>query len=335
MTASTHAAAPAASTTPIRRRLTLLALALAALLPAACAQPRVESFTLPPPRTLVEVAPGQRVGPLQQRQVADLVATQIREHDVPATSRAIGVADYRVRASFVREGADVRVNFAVSDIQGQPVGSARSEPGAVDRLTRGDVALFNQMIRPAAPQIAALIRTREQQRANLPAAQALVLPRGGARIALLPSEAYSPDAQRIMAEQTRAALIRFGLVPTDSRDGADYILRPIAERKGLEGGRRRLEFTHDLNRRDGVDIGSIAQVKFVPTAQETSGFQSVADEISEVGAAGITELVGRTARHNASFHRGRAGLPPLAEQPAFAPPPVVAAPSGRSARRRR
>lgn len=328
-------AAKPAIARPIRRRLALLALALAALLPAACAQPRVESFTLPPPRTLVEVAPGQRVGPLQQRQVADLIAAQIREHDVPATSRGIGVADYRVRASFLREGANVRVSFAVTDIQGQPIGSAQSEPGAVDRLTRGDVALFNQMIRPAAPQIAALIRTREGQRASLPAAQALILPRGGARVALLPPEAYSADSQRIMDEQTRAALIRYGLVPTDSRDGADYLLRPIAERKGMERGRRRLEFTHDLNRRDGVDIGSIAQVKFVPPAQEGSGFNGLADEISEVAAAGITELVGRTARHNASFHRGRAGLPPLAEQPAFAPPPMVAAPPSRTAARSR
>jgi len=323
---------------PCRRalsRLASLALLALALLPAACATPPQGQVvaTLPPPRVLVETAHNARIGPLLDRRIADLVAEELREGNLPATSRTIGVSDYRVRTDFRRSGRTVTARFTVTDIQGATLGTAESEPGAFDRLSRGDVALFQAMIKPATGRITELVRARESARQALPGTQPLTLPRGGARVALLPPEAFSPEARAQVAEQTRAALRRFGLVPQDGREGADFIVRPFADRKGMEGGRRRMEFTLDLTRRDGAQIGTIAQVKLVPAGQETSRFTALATEVSEVSAAGVAELIGRAGRDAAAHYRRLAGMPPVAEAPllAAAPPP---APTRVASRRR-
>jgi hypothetical protein len=288
-----------ASRRPSSRR----AAAAAALLLASC-QPLPHPFADDVPRpgspmlTLrdnasVAVAPLKGGPRATAEKLAPAMAQALQQHDIAASDRTASIASYqldgRVQGMPASDGkAAVVVLWDLRDPSGRSLGerAERIEAGAAD-WQRGSKDAVARLAAASAEQIAAMLQDKAPVEAEAG---------GRTRLLIRGVDGAPGDGGQALANAIATLLKRQDVaIVSGPQAKADLLLDADVTVAKPKAGTQHVKIVWHVRRRDGGEIGTVAQENDVPAGLLDGAWGDVAYTVAVSAQDGIMELVARGA----------------------------------------
>lgn len=278
---------------------------------ARLAVPLAVRIAVPPP-------PQAMLGDAQARALAEQLAEALQAQEVPAVATETPwPLDWQVEILAEREGTLVRPRFRLLDPDRRQQAATQGPGVPVQAWAEGEPEALRRVAGQAAPNLARLLLQVDAARKQIdPAALAAGPPRirfGGVRGA-------PGDGNAALAGRIREFLGNLGLVVQDTGDGATYGLTAEVLVTPPERNVQRVEIVWTVTRRDGQDLGRVAQLNEVPAGRLNGYWGDIAYAAAEEAAQGVRTVVANAQETRAA---GEAEAPPGPATPtaeAEAPP---------------
>ncbi|HYZ34323.1 MAG TPA: hypothetical protein VE684_18795 [Crenalkalicoccus sp.] len=302
---------------PDRRRLLLL---LLPLLLAACgdlpqpfrgrpgataarlAQPLAVRLAVPPPAQAL-------LPDMAAKQLANEVADALQAQEIPAVAtEQPWPLDWRVEILAEAEGQRVHPRFRLLDADHRPQAAADGAPVPLADWAAAKPELLKQVATQAAPALGRLLLQVEAARK---ATDPESLAAGPPRIRFVGVEGAPGDGNTSLAARMRDRLGNQGFVVQDAAEGAQYGLLAKVAVTPPERGVQRVEIVWVVSRRDGEELGRVAQINEVPAGRLNGLWGDIAYVAAEEASDGVRTVV------------ANANAPPPPEPPAGPAPAAV------------
>jgi hypothetical protein len=290
------------------------------------ATPLALRLAVPPPRgALLPDAPA--------RALADRVAAALQAQEVPAVATDAPLPlDWRVEIAAERRGASVLPRFRLLDADNRPQAAADGAPVPLRDWSEPTPETLSAVAAAAAPALQRLLLQVEAARkATDPASLAAGPPRirvGGVRGA-------PGDGNTTLAARIREQLGAQGFAVQDSAEAASYAVEGEVAVAPPARGVQRVEIQWIVSRRDGEELGRVAQLNEVPSGPPEPLLGR--HRLRRGGGGGGRRADGGGERHGRAARTSDApsGLPPARPGAAAAAPHAPRArPAGRPGARR-
>jgi hypothetical protein len=260
--------------------------------------------------------------------LAEQVATALQAQEVPAVATATPLPlDWRVEIAAERQGQAVLPRFRLLDADRRPQATTDGAPVPLRDWAEPTPETLSAVAAGAAPALARLLLQVEAARkATDPASLAA----GPPRIRVAGVRGAPGDGNTALAARIREMLGAQGFVVQDSAEGAAYGLEAEVVVTPPARGVQRVEIQWIVSRRDGEELGRVAQLNEVPNGRLSRFWGDIAYAAAEEAADGVRTVVANALGALPSAPNtplgGTHGGPPSA--PAGGTPPSAAAPAG-------
>lgn len=284
---------------PLRGATLALALLAAGLL-GACGdlpqpfrgQPGSEAARLAAPLAVRIAVPPPAEAMLdeeQSRALARQVAQALQEQDVPAVATdAPWPLDWRIEIVMDRQGATLRPRYRLVDADRRPQAATEGTPIPLQDWAQPTEETYRRMATQAAPALAQVLLQVEAARKQI---DPKLLAAGPPRLRFGGVRGAPGDGNAALAERMREFLGKQGFVLQNSAEGATYGLTATVTVTPPERGVQRVEIVWVVSRRDGEDLGRVAQINEVPAGRLNGFWGDVAYAAAEEAADGVRTVV--------------------------------------------
>jgi hypothetical protein len=266
------------------------------------AMPLAVRIAVPPPE-------GALLADASARRLSEAVAEALQGQEVPAVATdAPWPLDWRVEIGAEALGSAVRPRFRLLDADRRPQAATEGAAVPVQEWSNPSPELLRRVATQAAPNLARLLLQVDAARKAIdPAALAA----GPPRLRFLGVRGAPGDGNTSLATRMREFLGNQGFVVQDTADGATYGLEGAVAVAPPARGVQRVEIVWTVTRRDGEDLGRVAQLNEVPNGRLNGLWGDIAYAAAEEAAGGVRTVV------------ANAVAPPAPESGAAAPSPLV------------
>lgn len=220
---------------------------------------------------------------------AEALAEALRTAEVPAVAAAALPLDWRVNVAAARQGATVMPRFTLIDADGREQGAIDGRPVPVQAWAEGAEEPLRTAATAAAPRIAELmLRAEAARKATNPAALASG---GPPRLRVVPVSGAPGDGNTSLTGRMIEFLTERGFVVSDSASGANFAVQGLVQLANVAPGRQRVELIWIVSRRDGEELGRVAQLNEIPAGSLNGLWGDVAYAAAQQAAAGIRQVV--------------------------------------------
>lgn len=327
-------------------RFCRIAAAAAALLPlllAACTdlsqpfrnRPGAQARRLATPLALRLAVPPPQDALLPDaaaKKLAEQVAAALQAQEVPAVATETPLPlDWRVDIAAERQGAAVLPRFRLLDADGRPQAAADGTAVPLREWAEPSPELLNGLAAAAAPALSRLLLQVEAARkATDPASLAA----GPPRIRIAGVRGAPGDGNAALAARIREQLGTQGFVVQESAEGAAYGLQAEVAVTPPARGVQRVEIQWIVSRRDGEELGRVAQLNEVPDGRLNRFWGDIAYAAAEEAADGVRTVVANATAPPPSMSGGSPGGSPggagAGGTPGTPPPPAAAGAAART-----
>ena len=285
---------------PARRALPPLLSLLIAAAVAACAglpqpyrgRPGAEAQRLAVPLAVRIAVPPPQEALLpddQARRLAQQVAEALQAEEVPAVATDTPwPLDWQVEILAERQGSLVTPRFRLLDADRAPQAATEGTPVPVRAWAGASPELLRKVAAEAAPKLGRLLLQVEAARKQTDPA-ALVA--GPPRLRLAGVRGAPGDGNTALAARMREHLGHQGFVLQDSAEGAQYGLEAEVRVTPPERGVQRVEIVWIVSRRDGEELGRVAQLNEVPAGRLNGLWGDIAYVAAQEAAEGVRTVV--------------------------------------------
>jgi hypothetical protein len=246
------------------------------------------------------------------RAMAEALAAQ----DVPAVAGQRLPLDWLLITGVEREGAVVTPRHALRNADGQALGMLVGRPVSARDWAEGDSATLARVAAEAAPQLASLLARIDAQRRT---GDERAAGQGAPVLRLLPVRGAPGDGNRSLTARMRDSLAGFGFQVQDQAEGAGFAVSGEVTVAPAARGQQRVEIVWVVSRRDGEDLGRVAQLNEVPAGTLNGLWGDVAFVVAEEASGGIRDVItnagGFPAPATAAAPAGTAPAPAPAARP--------------------
>jgi hypothetical protein len=244
------------------------------------------------------------------RDLAERVAEALQAEEVPAVATdAPWPLDWRIEILAERQGARVTPRFRLLDADLRPQAASEGAPVPDRAWAEASPALLRQVATQAAPGLARLLLEVDAARKAMdPAALAA----GPPRIRLAAVRGAPGDGNTSLGARMREHLGSQGFVVQDTAEGAQYALEGRVTVAPAGRGLQRVEIVWIVSRRDGEELGRVAQLNEIPAGRLDGPWGDIAYVAAEEAAGGVRTVVANTL---AGPLEAAAGARPAADQP--------------------
>ena len=219
-----------------------------------------------------------------------------------------------------RQGEAVLPRFRLLDADRRPQAVADGAPVPLRNWAEPTPEVLAAVAAEAAPALQRLLLQVEAARkATDPAS----LTAGPPRIRVAGVRGAPGDGNTALAARIRDLLGHQGFIVQDSAEGAGYALEAEVAVTPPARGVQRVEIIWVVSRRDGEELGRVAQLNEVPNGRLNRFWGDIAYAAAEEAADGV-----RTVVANALGAPPAAPNTPLGGAPAAAPPAAPSTPAG-------
>lgn len=235
----------------------------------------------PPPAALLTDAAAQ--------QLSERLATALQARDVPAVATdSPWPLDWLIEIVAEGSGATVQPRFRLLDADRRLQGATEAAPLPLARWAEPTPALLDQVAEQAAPKLATLLAGVEAARKN---SDPKTLASGPPRIRLGGVTGAPGDGGTSLPARMREMLANQGFVVQDSAEGAIYGLNAKVVVVPIAGAKQRVEIVWIVSRRDGEELGRIAQLNELPAGRLDRPWGDIAYVVAEEAADGVRTVV--------------------------------------------
>ena len=294
------------------------ALLLALLAAAGCAdlpqpfrnRPGAQALRLATPLALRLAVPppqGALLPDAAARGLAGQVAAALQAQEVPAVATDTPLPlDWRVDIAAERQGEAVLPRFRLLDADGRAQASTDGAPVPLRDWAEPTPETLSGVATGAAPALARLLLQVEAARkATDPAS----LTAGPPRIRVAGVRGAPGDGNTALAARIRDLLSAQGFVVQDSAEGAGYGLEADVAVAPPARGVQRVEIQWIVSRRDGEELGRVAQLNEVPNGRLNRLWGDVAYAAAEEAADGVRTVVANAMGAPPTTSGAPSGLP--------------------------
>ena len=280
------------------------------------ATPLALRLAVPPPQ-------GALLPDAAARGLADRLAAALQAQEVPAVATDTPLPlDWRVEIAAERQGEAVLPRFRLLDADRRPQAAADGAPVPLRDWAEPTPETLSAVASAAAPALTRLLLQVEAARkATDPASLAAGPPRiriGGVRGA-------PGDGNTVLAARMRDFLGTQGFVVQESAEGAAYALEGDVAVTPPARGVQRVEIQWIVSRRDGEELGRVAQLNEVPNGRLNRFWGDIAYAAAEEAADGVRTVVANALGAPPTTSGAPSGLPNAAPGGPAAGPPLGAA----------
>lgn len=280
---------------------------------ARLATPLAVRIAVPPPSEAM-------LDDTQSRALARQVAQALQEQEVPAVATDTPwPLDWRVEIVMERQGTNVRPRYRLLNADRTPQATVDGTAMPLQDWANPTEEIYRRMATQAAPGLARLLLQVDAARKAIDPAQ-LVL--GPPRLRFGGVRGAPGDGNTSLATRMREFLGNQGFVVQESAEGATYGLDAVVTVTPPERGVQRVEIVWTVTRRDGEDLGRVAQLNEVPAGRLNGLWGDIAYVAAEEAADGVKTVV---ANAQGEPPPPAAGADPAA-RPLRAPPGGLASP---------
>lgn len=254
------------------------------------------------------------------------MAEALSAQEVPAVASPALPLDWQLIIGVERDAAMVVPRFALRDADGRALGMLVGRPLPARDWAAGDTALYARIAGESAPQLATLLARIDAQRRT---GDERAAGSGPPVMRLLPVRGAPGDGNRSLTAKMRDSLAALGFQVQEQAAGAGFAVSGEVTVAPPVRGQQRVEIIWVVSRRDGEDLGRVAQLNEVPAGTLSGLWGDVAFVVAEEAAGGVRDVVSNAGGFAAAATP--AAAPPAAAPPLAAPP--LAAPPGRTERR--
>lgn len=256
--------------------------------------------------------------------LADSLANALLQAEVPAIATDTPLPlDWKVAISAERQGSSIRPRYRLIDADGREQAVTEGDRVPARDWQNASRALLEQVAAVAAPKITQQILRIE---AGRKASDPLALTAGPPRIHMAGVRGAPGDGNAALAREMAKFLGTQGFTVQDSAEGASFALHAEVTVGPASRGTERVEIVWIVSRRDGQELGRVAQINELPAGRLARPWGDIAYAASEEAADGVRTVV-------ANAIAPRAGEQPTAAAQAIATPQPAAPWAGpRSAR---
>jgi hypothetical protein len=260
------------------------------------------------------------------RALAGQVAAALQAQEVPAVATEAPLPlDWRVDIAVERRGGAVLPRFRLLDADGRAQAVADGDPVPLRAWAEPTPELLSNVAAAAAPALARLLLQVEAARkATDPASLAA----GPPRIRIAGVRGAPGDGNAALAARIREHLGTQGFAVQDSAEGATYGLEADVAVTPPARGVQRVEIQWIVSRRDGEELGRVAQINEVPSGRLNRFWGDIAYAAAEEAADGVRTVVANAmGAPPAPAAPPTAPMAPQATNAAPSPPQPLAAPA--------
>jgi hypothetical protein len=257
--------------------------------------------------------------------LARAMAEALAAQEVPAVAGDPLPLDWQLVIGAERQATQVTPRFAVTNGDGVALGMLVGRPVPARDWAEANGPLFARVAAEAAPRLADLLaRIEAQGRTGDERAAGATAP----VMRLLPVRGAPGDGNRSLTAKMGESLAALGFQVQEQAQGADFAVSGEVTVAPAGRGLQRIEIVWTVSRRDGQDLGRVAQLNEIPAGTLNGLWGDVAFVVAEEAAGGVRDVV---------FNAGGIGeRPPAAAAPQAAVPAAApAATQARAARPRR
>jgi hypothetical protein len=254
--------------------------------------------------------------------LAAAMAEALVAQEIPAVAGPALPLDWQLVVGVEREGAVITPRFALTSGDGVALGMLVGRPVPARDWADGNAQLFARIAAEAAPRLADLLSRIEAQART---GDERAAGSGAPVMRLLPVRGAPGDGNRSLTAKMKDSLAALGFQVQDQAAGADFAVSGEVTMAPAGRGMQRVEIVWTVSRRDGQDLGRVAQLNEVPAGTLNGLWGDVAFVVAEEAAGGVRDVV---------FNAGGIGARPAApaSAPAPTPPPASAPPPARARR---
>lgn len=253
---------------------------------------------------------------------ARAMAEALVAQEVPAVAADPLPLDWQLIVGAERDGAVVTPRFALTNGDGVALGMLVGRPVPAREWADGNAQLFTRVATEAAPRLADLLSRIEAQART---GDERAAGSGAPVMRLLPVRGAPGDGNRSLTAKMKDSLAALGFQVQDQAEGADFAVSGEVTMTAVGRGLQRVEIVWTVSRRDGQDLGRVAQLNEVPAGTLNGLWGDVAFVVAEEAAGGVRDVV-----FNAGGIGERSAPPPTAAAPG--PSAATPAPTARPRR---
>lgn len=249
---------------------------------ARLARPLALRLAVPPPGAALLPAAGAEL-------LAERLAIALLAAEVPAVATPTPwPLDWQLQVTAELAAGRVQPRFRLLDADGVSQAAADGTPVAAAAWAEAGPDTLRRVAEQAAPQLAKLLLQVEAARkATDPAS----LGSGPPRIRLGQVRGAPGDGNTSLPARMRDQLGTQGFVVQDSADGALYAVDATVALFPAPGAKQRVEIVWIVSRRDGEELGRIAQLNELPTGTLDRPWGDIAYVVAEEAAEGVRTVV--------------------------------------------
>lgn len=299
---------------------------------ARLATPLAVRLAVPPPQ-------GAMLPDAPARALANQVAAALQAQELPAVATDAPLPlDWRVDIAAERQGNAMVPRFRLLDADGRPQAVADGAPVPLRDWAEPTPETLAAVAASAAPALQKLLLQVEAARkATDPASLAA----GPPRIRVGDVRGAPGDGNAALGARIREQLRAQGFAVQDTAEAASYAVEADVAVTPPARGVQRVEIQWIVSRRDGEELGRVAQLNEVPTGRLNRFWGDIAYAAAEEAADGVRTVVanaiaappttsnapsGLPAAGSGGAPAGDAGTPPGTAR--ASPPPPTGAPPG-------
>ncbi len=246
------------------------------------------------------------------KRLADDLAKALQAEEVPATATETPwPLDWRVEVVADRRGPAVVPRYRLLNADREPQAATEGAPVPLQAWADPTPDLIRQVATEAAPKLAALLLQVEAARKAIDPA---TLRAGAPKIRFGGVRGAPGDGNISLAARMREQLSGLGLIVQDVADGALYGLDATVALTPPAGGVQRVEIIWIVSRRDGEDLGRVAQLNEVPAGRLNAPWGDIAHVAAQQAAGGVQTVIQNASAPPPTAVEGEA--PRLAAAPA-------------------
>lgn len=276
------------------------------------AMPMALRLAVPPPT-------GALLADAPARKLATQVAAALQAQELPAIATDTPLPlDWRVEIVAERQGEMVLPRFRLLDADSRPQATSDGAPVPLRDWSDPTPETLAAVAAGAAPALQnLLLQVEAARKATDPASLAA----GPPRMRLAGVRGAPGDGNTALAARMREQLGVQGFVVQDSAEGAGYALQADVVVSPQARGVQRVEIQWIVSRRDGEELGRVAQLNEVPPGRLNRFWGDIAYAAAEEAADGVRTVVANAMGAPPTTSGAPSGLP-------GATPPISGAPGG-------
>lgn len=280
------------------------------------ATPLAVRLAVPPPT-------GALLPDASARALAAQVAAALQAQEVPAVATDAPLPlDWRVDIAAERQGETVVPRFRLLDADRRAQAASDGAPVPLRDWADPTPETLSSVAAAAAPALQRLLLQVEAARKSTDPAS---LAAGPPRVRLAGVRGAPGDGNTALAARMREHLGTQGFVVQDSAEGAGYALEADVVVTPPARGVQRVEIQWIVSRRDGEELGRVAQLNEVPNGRLNRFWGDIAYAAAEEAADGVRTVVANAMGAPPTTSGAPSGLPGADAGPGAGAPPGTAA----------